>query len=111
LSLWGATPTCHKHFHFRYRCRAAERVKNAWQTLIFLYAELNPAHQKYSAHDRELLAICEAVKHFCHMLEAHHFIIFTDHKVITYAFQQKRDKYSPRQFNLLSFLAQSTIDI
>jgi hypothetical protein len=45
------------------------------------------------------------------MLEARHFIIFTDHKPITYAFQQKRDKCSPRQFNHLDFVAQSTTDI
>jgi cleavage and polyadenylation specificity factor subunit 1 len=42
--------------------------------------KLNPAHQKYSAYDRELLAIYEGIKHFRHMLEARHFIIFTDHK-------------------------------
>jgi cleavage and polyadenylation specificity factor subunit 1 len=45
------------------------------------------------------------------MLEAHHFIIFTDHKPITYAFQQMRDKCSPRQFNHLDFVAQFTTDI
>jgi hypothetical protein len=43
------------------------------------------------------------------MLEAHHFIIFTDHKPITYAFQ--RDKCSPRQFNHLDFFAQFTTDM
>jgi hypothetical protein len=50
------------------------------------------------------------VKHFRHMLEARHFI-FTDHNPITYAFQQKRDKCSPRQFNHLDFIAQFTTDI
>jgi hypothetical protein len=45
------------------------------------------------------------------MLEAHHFIIFTDHKPITYAFQQKRDKCSPRQFNHLDLIVQFTTDI
>jgi cleavage and polyadenylation specificity factor subunit 1 len=69
------------------------------------------AQQKYSAYDRELLVVCEAVKHFRHMLEARHFIIFTDHKPITYAFQQKRDKCSPRQFNHLDFIAQFTTDM
>jgi cleavage and polyadenylation specificity factor subunit 1 len=71
----------------------------------------SPALQKYSAYDRELLAICEAVKHFRHILEARHFIIFTDHKPITYAFQQKRDKCPPRQFNHLDFVSQFTTDI
>jgi hypothetical protein len=62
-----------------------QRVDNAWLPLAF-FSKLNPAQQKYSAYDRELLAVCEAVKHFHHMLEARHFIIFTDHKPITYAF-------------------------
>jgi hypothetical protein len=39
------------------------------------------------------------------MLEARHFIIFT------YAFKQKRDKCSPRQFNHLDFVAQFATDI
>jgi hypothetical protein len=45
------------------------------------------------------------------MLEARHFTIFTDHKPVTYAFQQKRDKCSPRQFNHLDSVAQFTTDI
>jgi cleavage and polyadenylation specificity factor subunit 1 len=81
------------------------RVKNTWQPLAFFSKKLNPAQQKYSAYDRELLAIYEAVNHFHHMLEARHFTIFTDYKPITYAFQQKRDKCSPRQFSHLDFLA------
>jgi hypothetical protein len=88
-----------------------QRVDNAWQPLAFFSKKLNPAQQKYSAYDRELLAVYEAVKHFRHMLEARHFIIFTDHKPIIYAFQQKRDKCSPRQFNHLNFIAQFTTDI
>jgi cleavage and polyadenylation specificity factor subunit 1 len=58
-----------------------------------------------------LLAIYEAVKHFRHMLKARHFIIFTNHKPLTYAFHQKRDKCSPRQFNRLDFVSQFTKDI
>jgi cleavage and polyadenylation specificity factor subunit 1 len=69
-----------------------QHVNNAWWLLTFFSKKLNPAQQKYSAYDRELLAIYEAVKHFCHILEARHFTIFTNHKSITYAFQQKRDK-------------------
>jgi cleavage and polyadenylation specificity factor subunit 1 len=88
-----------------------QRVDNTWQPLAFFSKELNPAQQKYSAYDRELLAVYEAVKHFRHMLETRHFIIFTDHKPITYAFQQKRDKCSPRQFNHLDCITQFTTDI
>jgi cleavage and polyadenylation specificity factor subunit 1 len=73
-----------------------QRVDNAWQPLAFFSKKLNPAQHKYSAYDRELLAVYEVVKHFHHMLEARHFIIFTDHKPITYTFQQKRDKRKRR---------------
>jgi cleavage and polyadenylation specificity factor subunit 1 len=45
------------------------------------------------------------------MLEARYFVIFTDHKPITYDFQQKRDKCSRRQFNHLDFVAQFTTDV
>jgi cleavage and polyadenylation specificity factor subunit 1 len=64
---------------------------NAWQPLAFFSEKMNPAQQKYSAYDRELLAVYEAVKHFSHMLEARHFIILRDHKSLTFAFQQKQD--------------------
>jgi hypothetical protein len=47
-------------------------INEDWQPLTFF-------SKKYSAYDRELLAIYEAVKHFRHMLEARHFTIFTDH--------------------------------
>jgi cleavage and polyadenylation specificity factor subunit 1 len=88
-----------------------QRVNNAWQPLAFFSKKLNTAQQKYSAYDCELLAVYEAVRHFRHMLEARHFVIFTDHKPITYAFQQKRDKCSPRQFRYLDFIAQFTTDV
>jgi hypothetical protein len=45
------------------------------------------------------------------MPEVCHFITFTDHKPITYAFQQKQDKCSLQQFNNLDFVAQFTTDI
>jgi hypothetical protein len=54
-----------------------------------------------------LLQEIEDVKYFCHMLEARHFTIFTDHKPIIYSFQQKQDKCSPWQFNHLDFVASS----
>jgi hypothetical protein len=105
LSQWGATPTCYRYLHFRYRCHTAQRVKNAWQTLAFLSTELNPAHQKYNAYNRELLAICEAMKHFCHMLEAHHFIIFTDHKA-NLRLPAEGGQILTTEFNHHNFLAQ-----
>jgi cleavage and polyadenylation specificity factor subunit 1 len=88
-----------------------QRVSDAWQPLAFFSRKLNPAQKKYSAYDRELLAIYEAVRHFRHMLEARHFRILTDHKPLTFAFNQKRDRCSPRQFNHLDYISQFTTDI
>jgi len=45
------------------------------------------------------------------MLDARHFIVLTDHKPFTFAFHQKRDKCSPRQFNQLEFISQFPTDI
>jgi hypothetical protein len=51
-----------------------ECVRKAWQPLAFS-KKLNPAQQKYSAYNHQLLAIYETIKHFCHVLEVRHFII------------------------------------
>ena len=42
-----------------------------------------------SAYDRELEAVYLSIKHFWHFLDGVNFTIFTDHRPITYAFQQK----------------------
>ena len=67
------------------------------QPLAFFSRKLNPAETRYSAYDRELLAIYSAIRHFRYLLEGRHFTIFTDHKPLVYAFRQKTDKCSPRQ--------------
>jgi len=73
-----------------------QRDQNAWQPLAFFSKKMSTTQQKYSVYDRDLLAIYEAVTHFRRMLEARHFVIFTDHKPLTYAFSQRRDKCSPQ---------------
>ena len=45
------------------------------------------------------------------MLEAREFILFTDHKPLTYAFKQRSDKSSPRQSRQLDFISQFTTNI
>ncbi|XP_076660087.1 uncharacterized protein LOC143363376 [Halictus rubicundus] len=67
-----------------------------WQPLAFFTKALSAAQCKYSAYDRELLAIYMAIKRFRHQVEGRHFIVFTDHKPLTFAFKQKLDKCSPR---------------
>lgn len=86
-------------------------VDSAWQPLAFFSKSLTTAQQKYSAYDRELLAIYAAVKRFRHMIEAMAVIIFTDHKPITFAFRQQLDKCTPRQFRYLDLISQFTTDI
>ncbi|GFV75979.1 hypothetical protein TNCV_1455761 [Trichonephila clavipes] len=38
-----------------------------------------------------------AMKHFKHLLEGNDFVIYTDHKPLTFAFKQKNEKASPRR--------------
>ena len=51
------------------------------------------------------------MKYFRHMLEARHLTILTQHKSLIFAFHQKRDKCSQRQFKHLDFISQFTTDI
>ena len=48
--------------------------------LAFFSKKLSPAQKKYSAFDRELLALYLAVRHFRCSLEGRSFVIYTDHK-------------------------------
>lgn len=82
-----------------------------WEPLAFFSQKLNTAQRKYSPYDRELLAVYEAIKYFRHMVEARTFMVFTDHKPLTFAFSLNRDKCSPRQFRYLDFISQFTTDI
>ena len=86
-------------------------VDNMWQPLSFYTKALSAAQRKYSAYDRELLAIYIAVKRFRHSVEGRDFSIYTDHKPLVFAFKQKLDKCSPRQFRYSDFIAQFTTDI
>ena len=53
---------------------------------------------------------CEAIKYFRHMVKGCPSVIFTDHKPLTYAFQQRRSKCSPRHFFHLEFIGQFSTD-
>ena len=67
------------------------------QPLAYFSRQLKPAEQRYSTFDRELLAMYLAVKHFQHSLEDRQFVIYTDHRPLTFALRSKPDKYSPRE--------------
>lgn len=86
-------------------------VNSSLQPLGFFSRKLSTAETRYSAYDRELLAAYASIRHFRHMLEAREFVIYTDHKPLTYAFRQKNDKCSPRQVRHLDFISQFSTNI
>ncbi|XP_037931035.1 rap1 GTPase-activating protein 1-like [Teleopsis dalmanni] len=51
------------------------------------------------------------VQHFKYALEGHDFVIFTDHKSLTFAFRQISKKASPRRARQLEFISQYCTDI
>lgn len=84
---------------------------NAWQPLCFFSRKLTTAQGKYSAYDRELLAVYAAIKHFRFMVEGRNFFILSDHKPLIFAFAQKPERASPRQARYLSYISEFTTDI
>lgn len=86
-------------------------VKGEMQPLGFYSKKFTTTKQRYSTYDRELDAMYQGVKYFRHMLEGREFSIYTDHRPLTFAFQQKHEKTSPRQARQLDFIGQFTTDI
>lgn len=82
-----------------------------WKPIAFYSKKLNDAQKNYSTYDRELLGIYFSIKQFKHLLEGRNFVIYTDHKPITFAFRQKNEKASPRQFRQLQYISQFSTDI
>ncbi|KMQ85927.1 pol polyprotein [Lasius niger] len=81
------------------------------QPLSFFSKKLTPAQTRYSAYDRELLAIYAAIKHFRFMIEGRNFHIITDYKPLVYAFKKKADQMSSRQTRQLLFISEFSTDI
>ncbi|GFU20321.1 retrovirus-related Pol polyprotein from transposon 17.6 [Nephila pilipes] len=86
-------------------------VDESWKSIAFYSKKLNETQKAYSTYDRELLGIYLSVKHFKHLLEGNDFIIYTDHKPLTFAFQQKNDKASPRQQRQLQYISEFSTNI
>ncbi|GFW01059.1 transposon Tf2-8 polyprotein [Trichonephila clavipes] len=82
-----------------------------WEPLAFYSSKLNKSQKNWSTYDRELFSIYSSVKKFKHMLEGRTFVIYTDQKPLTYAFQQHSEKCSPRQLCHLDFISQFSTDI
>ena len=84
---------------------------DSWKPLAFFSRKFSSSQRVYSAYDRELTAIYEAIRHFRHFLEGQVFTIFTDHKPLTYMFSQRVEKMSQRQQRQIAFISQFTTDI
>ncbi|KAL7745140.1 hypothetical protein ACLKA6_008198 [Drosophila palustris] len=79
--------------------------------LGFFSKRISESQKKQSTYDRELLAIFLSVKYFAHMIEGRSCTILTDHKPLTFAFQQNPEKSTPKQTRQLSFISEYTTDI
>ena len=86
-------------------------VNNVWQPLSFFSKKLTPAETRYSAFDRELLAVYATIRHFRHNLEEPYFFVNTDHKPLTFVMSSVTERPSLRQTRQLAFIAEFTTDI
>lgn len=79
------------------------------EPLEFFSRKLNSAQANYSAFDRELLAIHDAVKHFHNILDGRKFKVLTDHKPLLHLTALKNP--SPRQLRQVTFLSEYNFEI
>jgi len=82
-----------------------------WRPLAFFSRQLRLPETKYSAFDRELLAMHLSVRHFRYFLEGRPFTIFTDHKPLTFAMAKVTEPWSARQQRQLTAISEFTTDI
>ena len=88
-----------------------QEVDGELRPVAFFSKRLEPAQRSYSAFDRELLAVYEAVRHFRHFLEGREFHVLTDHKPLTHSMKQSGDTFTPRVCRQLAFISEFTTDI
>ena len=85
-----------------------QHIAGVWTPICFFSRKLHSAETKYSAFDKELLAMYLAMKKFRHFIEGRQFTLFTDHNPLTFAFSNTSDKWSPRQQTHLVFVSEFT---
>ena len=86
-------------------------VQGVWQPLAFFSKHLRPAERKYSAFDRELLALYLGIRHFRYFLEGRTFTAYTDHKPLTFCMSKLSDPWTSRQQRHLAYISEFTTDI
>lgn len=72
--------------------------------LGFFSKRISETQKRYRTFDKELLRIYQSVKYFQHFIDVRERSIHTDHKPLTYVFQQNSEKATPRQILQLSFV-------
>ena len=87
------------------------RQGGAWEPLAYFSKKLKPPEVRYSAFDRELLAVYLGIRHFRHYLEGRKFTIFTDHRLLTFAMAKSSEPWSHRQARQLEYISQYSTDI
>ena len=88
-----------------------QKITGDWKPIAFFSKKFSPAESRYSAFDRELLAVHLSIRHFKYFLEGRQFTVFTDHKPITSALGKISDPHSARQARHLAAIAEFTSDI
>lgn len=86
-------------------------VRNTWVPLAFFSRKLKPPERKYSAFNRELLALYLGIRHFRYFLQSRPFTAFTDHKPLTFCMTKISDPWSHRHQRQLSYISELTTDI
>ena len=74
-----------------------------WHPVAFLSKSLSPVEQNYEIHDKEMLAIVQALEEWRHFLEGakHQFEIWTDHKNLEYFMTAKKLNCRQARWSLL----------
>ena len=88
-----------------------QRIDDDWRPVAFFSRKFSTAEAKYSAFDRELLAIYRAIKRFRYFVEGQQFHVLTDHKPLTTVFNNNKSTYTPRQLRHIEYVSQFTTDI
>ena len=86
-------------------------VDGSWHPISLFSRKMTPAETRYSACDRELMAVYLAIKHFRHFLEGRLFHVLTDHNPLTFALNTSSDRHSPHQARQLDYISQFTSTI
>ena len=88
-----------------------QKVSARTQPLAFFSRKLSATETRYSAFDRELLAVFSSIRHFRFMLEGRSFHIYTDHKPLIHAISRKSPPWTARQQRQLSYISEYTVDL